>query len=607
MNKMEQLLTEIGGRILSPLNNQNNNLPIPIPQFQNLEIKNRDNFTKSYSSINDLDDWQKELYRYVTNGQSVLVNVSPAGGKTKPIVYAWEDTFNYQSNDKILWITPTVQLANQVFHSDLKESLLNKLKQWTSGQDSRFPTHLLPVEIQHVIGQYYQHGYNRLNSSNLELSEEHIHIINHWLKNTAMALRTGTGKSGEITSQTIATVCTYEYAPDIIDRQRPKFIVIDELQEYVPIEWNDNERQASKFINVLRNAPNSSVIVLLTGSMNYDTSLEIVKFIELYFGKKLIVYPRRENTGQAGNRAHIQIVPHTKMSKPEDKINIIKRAIADRLPGNAMVMFSAKSNTPEYINTNGIYPIAKRLTLELPARTVEQVCGIKAHQANNFNPFNPHYSDLYQNPKNFSNLKNITKFLSKNPESPEEEANHLYYMLSQTENIMSKDYGDNPPSLSDPFLAHCILCGFGYLAGGKLKGFRMSNEDIMLVQNLFKQGKIYFLLATDMIGVGTTLTIRNLYLPSLNIPKGHGLPMGKINDSSLVQLINRVGRQTNVAATIYCSPDDYVDIDRLLREDPSSSVQPAMFGSSGPSAMENQISLIDKVRMVLNVIRGSLR
>lgn len=595
-----KLLMEIGGRILSPLNT--NNLPIDIPQFQGLELNSRGNWTKSYSSIEDLDPWQRELYHYVTNGQDVLVNVNPAGGKTKPIVFAWEDTFTGQGNDKIIWITPTVQLANQVFHSDLKASILNKLKKWSENPAlSKFPTHLLPIEIQHVIA--HQHNPNNfLNGNTLQLDANAVNIIKHWLEHTAMALRTGSGKQGEITSETIATVCTYEFAPDIIDKQRPKFIVIDELQEYVPIEPSENERQANKFISILRNLPSNSVFVLLTGSMNYDTAEEIVNFIYKRFSRKLIVYPRREDTPVAKNRAHIQIIPHTKMNTFDDKIKIIKSHIINHSVGNAMIVFSVKSNEPEFLGKNGVYPLAKQLTLELPARTPEQVCGIKTENAS---PFNPHPYDTFGTPRHHTNLNNAVKYLSKNPETPQEQYRHLTFMLSQTQNQMGLiDVGQEP--LSDPFLGHCILCGFGYLAGGKLKGFRMHNEDIMLVQNLFKQGKIYFLLATDMIGVGTTLTIRTLYIPTLSKPKSGGLPFGQINDSSLVQLINRVGRQSNVAATIYCHPADYADITRLLYNDPSSEVEPALFGKYGPSEIENQYSLVDTVKMILNRIRSSL-
>ena len=394
---------------------------------------------------------------------------------------------------------------------------------------------------------------------------------------------------------------TKKFAPNILSTQRPKFVVIDELQEYVPIEHNTNDRSASQFINVLRGLPSSSVLVLLTGSMNYSTCEEIVNFIEKYFGIKMVIFPKREDTPVAKNRAHIQIIPHSKMSTAKDKLEIAKRHIMNKDTGVAMVMFSVKSNANEFLSQNGIYPIAKQLTLQLNRRTPEQVCGVRQ----NYSPFNPHPYDIFKRERNSTNLKSAVNYLSKNPESPEEQLKHLYYMLNQRQNIMGNHYTQNnemPPSLSDPFLAECILCGFGYIANGAGKGFRMANEDLMLVQNLFKQGKIHFLFATDMIGVGTTLTIRTLYLPSLNKPKENNLPYGKINDSSLVQLVNRVGRQSNVAATIYCATEDYGDVHRLLNNDPSLEVAPAMFGK-GSSSIEKQISLVDTVKMILNLIR----
>ena len=117
---MKKIFEAAGGYILNR-NTVFNKMPIDLNI--NLDIERRGNLNKSLKSYHDLDTWQKELYNRVINRQDTLVNVNPAGGKTKPVVMAWEDSFTDYDHDKILWITPTVQLANQVFHVDLKESL----------------------------------------------------------------------------------------------------------------------------------------------------------------------------------------------------------------------------------------------------------------------------------------------------------------------------------------------------------------------------------------------------------------------------------------------------------------------------------------------------
>lgn len=622
---MNQIITEIGGRLLSAAQNYNripSRLIPPNSYFdpQQHDLQRRDNLTKSLRSYNDLDSWQQAVYRLVRDKHDCLVNISPAGGKTKPIVFAWQDTFgNDRQHDSILWITPTVQLANQVFHVDLKESLLNRISRWRIGDGSEFPTQLLPPQIQHIIYQYH-----RTNGQNLKLDAEQVNILNHWLTHTAMVLKAGGGSQGELSANTIVAVCTYEYANDIIVKQRPKIVVVDELQQYYPIEKKNEEstqNEASALMNIFRNTPKESVLILLTGSQNCKTSEEIVKCINTYFGRNLTIYPPncRVENNPPGNRASISIVPFNKMSSQKDRIEIIKNAVRNRDAGNCMILFSAKGTNPEFIFQNALFPIAKQLSIILPKRSIKQVCSVEIpenkdlYRDNRFDnsnfKLNPNSIDYnYYHPQdnihpNRVSLSNATRIIRGRPEDPLNMAYQLDNMLSN--GVMPGEYeGSSQSAPHDRFLAECILCGFAYLGNGRMKGFRMHNDDIMLVQNLFKQGRIYFLLATDMIGVGTTLTIRKLYLPDLNKFKSPEIPYGKIDDSSLVQLINRVGRQTSVAATIYCQPDDYQKIYTMMNLNPAESVSPAL-APNMLSPLENKsLPLIDKVKMILMMLRS---
>lgn len=601
---INDLLEEIGGRILTNPNSKLSKLPISIPDIYGAELREQPSFIKKLSSRNDLDHWQQHLYDLVVSGQDVFVNVNPAGGKTKPVVFAWQDSFkNDIQHDKILWITPTIQLANQVFHVDLKEALLDRIKKWTEDGDTKFPTQLLPPQIQHL-------AVGRRTAQDVRLTNEDINILNKWLMGTAMVLRAGPSTSnagiGDVSPETIAAVCTYSYAPNILQRQKPRIVVIDELQQYVPIEprqGEDADKQAKEFVNILRLIPRDSVLILLTGSMNSETSEQIISFINRYFGRKLKLF--HVGNDIASNRAAINIEPHTKMKSPNDRLEIIKQCVRAKDAGSAMVMFSSKNTDTAFLMKNAIFPIAKRLTLMLPQRSISQVCG--ANPGNDHHtdrmPLSSHVNAINPHEVNDISLADAANRIKGNPEDPRYMASYLNYMLNQPNQNDPPPMGGQLPSRPDPFLAKCILCGFGYLANSSTKDFRMHNDDIMLVQNLFKQGKIYFLLATDMIGVGTTLTIRKLYLPDLNKFKGPAMPYGQIDPSSLVQLVNRVGRQPQVAATIYCNPNDFTTVNTLLRSDPASTVTPALFGNN-VSAVEQQIALVDRVKMVMNIFRS---
>lgn len=607
----DELLQEIGGRILTPRDpGFNSRLPIPIPTYNGLEIQSRPSYGHSISSVNDLAPWQQRLYQMVRDRKDVLVNVNPAGGKTKPIVFAWQDSFGHDpEHDRILWITPTVQLANQVFHVDLKEALLDRIKKWTSGANTRFPTQLLPIEVQAAIAR----SRNASTAADVKMSSNDVNALNHWLSGTALVLKAAGTGIGNISQYTIASVCTYPYAVEFIKKQRPNIVVIDELQQYTPIlpsdpSNKDKLKEAQSFVSILREIPRTATLVLLTGSMNAKTTDQIIDFINKHFSRKLTAFSPNGNEGSAANRAYIHIEPHTKMKSQSDRLEIIKHGINNKEEGSCMIMFSAKSTDPQDIYANGIFSIAKRLTLMLPQRSIKQVFGVDPTEniSHDMQRIAPHPYAMNQNrDQQYMSLSAATARIKGNPEDPEYMASYLAYMLNHDKMEFGSQYAtdESKESRADPFLAKCILCGFGYLANGGKRSIRMHNDDIMLVQNLFKQGKIYFLLATDMIGVGTTLTIRKLYLPELNKFSGQYIGNAHVDSSSLVQLINRVGRQTSVAAHIYCNPEDYIEINRLLRQDPKSEVDPAIFGN-GSSNIEQSVSLVDKVRMVLNTIRS---
>jgi len=98
----------------------------------------------------------------------------------------------------------------------------------------------------------------------------------------------------------------------------------------------------------------------------------------------------------------------------------------------------------------------------------------------------------------------------------------------------------------------------------------MEDRQKAIVQKLFMGQKLYVLFATDAIGVGANVTSHNLFLPNFN--KFEDGTFGKVNTSSLVQLINRAGRKGAAGgipfANVYVRPEDLELARSVLEKDP---------------------------------------
>ncbi len=568
---------EIGGYIPST-NIQNNTL---ISSQINHPIQNnRSQDSPNMTSV--FDDWQNKLYNLVIQGKDdLLVNVNPAGGKTSPIVEAWKYMLKHGQPKRIVWITPTIQLANQIYYQDLRSSFTNIIMELLNTRYGRYifphiqdPSNISPNE------------FNQLNS-----------IINKEL----LIFRAGgsSAKGSRISNRTVAVTCTYPYASSIIQKLKPHIVIIDEMQEYIPInvgiDTSDTDAKADLFIEAIKSISRQTQLILLTGSMNLITSQQLIGFMNWRFHRKF----KKPFIANAPNRASISVIPHDKLRTATDIKNIVKRAVYNKDIGNACVLFSVKSI--DFVGKKAIMPIANELLKELPQRSIKQTVGSDAELINNSVkdyygklPISRHeQNNIIQNEiPRISGLKTSAKDaisnITSDHKNPKWQASWLQYMLNQEGKPVPRDPNTGMPGkYPDPFLAKCILCGFGYMAGGKDRDRGMHAQDIRLVQSLFEQGKIYFLLASDMIGVGTTLVVRKLYIPTLTKYQNHIKGMGKVDDSSLIQLINRVGRKGDLSASIYCDKDDVSRVYHLINNSPHSTVQPAIFGYDN-SSLERQ-------------------
>ena len=546
-----------------------------------------------------LADWQLELRNRILNRprQDVFINIMPAAGKTLPVVSAWMLSSGYNhpvSFDKICWVCPTVQLSNQVFHSDLKKAFLKVLE---SNIDNALLRRLIgPLPA--LAPSPYINPPLPTPIDYKNIPNEHILPTIQRILDQRSCLRTGSGSIGNVTRDLYFSVCTYPFAPKIIEVQQPNIVVIDELQQYFPIYQNkqDEIEKAEQFTDTLRAVPESSSLILLTGSMNRESCDLIREFINKKFNRRLIYV----NQPDARNRAKINIIPHKSMKRDEDLQNIVKNCVHQRSDGNCIVVFNVDRK---------VIGVAQHLIKVLPQRSIEAVTGVRP-TIDDSKIYKQSDTDVNVISRNLS-LNQAINHLSNEYEQPQFIANWLQHMLNtpadpQNYQHMFDRSKNNPnqfENISDPLLARCILCGFGYLAGGSRRDRKMTNRDIMIVQNLFKKGKIFCLLATDMIGVGTTLTIKNLYIPTLQKAGGEG-GYGPIDDSSLVQLLHRAGRSGDITANIFCDESNFSRIYHIINSNPEDNIDPVIFGGKSSDFEKYAASPKAKIKHILTLLRG---
>lgn len=559
----------------------------------NQQIKKLSRFKSPFQ----LTGWQEELRNEILKRprQDVFVNIMPAGGKTSPLVDGWFQSPYINLNnrlDKICWVCPTVQLANQVYHNDLKPKLLQYFQYHQNNQqlyDIFLNSGIIPSTGPTPYG--FPATLDPKNIPHEKIFNLVLGILNRFTH-----LHTGPGASGNLNINTIVSVCTYSFATQIIEKQQPDIVVIDETQQYFPIGEDKEFERARQFIQTMRFIPKNSSLIMLTGSMNRESGLAVKDFINLEFKRRL----KYVNAPEARNRARINVLPHHKLDKPEDLKVLIKDLIQQRSTHNCIVVFNVNKK---------ILEVGQALLRELPQRSIETVTGKEPRI--NSQSYDIYNQDSLITPEKPLSFNDSINYISKQFENPQFLADWLQFMLNSPTEIdfknkaVQKNEGNKNQAvnISDPFLAKCLLAGFGYLAGGQKRDRRMTNKDIMVVQTLFKTGKIYCLLATDMIGVGTTLTIKDLYVPSLN--KQQGSSHGPIDDSSLIQLLHRTGRSGDITGNIYCAPEDIKRVWETMSKtnNPEETIQNVNIDKSLVVMLQDiQTSLLHKIKYILTMI-----
>lgn len=481
------------------------------------------------------DKWQIDITNRILKYENLIVNVSPSGGKTSPVLAAWADLIDWFENGKItqkptlLFVAKTKQLALQVY-MDLRQKLEKLI---TSGtyQISGLPTYsnnLTPNQI------------NYLKS----------------LLNTLVVIRTGGGPrtpfgTTTTTSDTLAIVATPPLANKIVMDNKIKFrlVIIDELQEYLnkPSTSIDSPEEPSSsddvkdLINIIkRTSDNRTSIILMTGSLN-EKSTESLKswlgIITIRSGKPFHIIKEAIK-----NRSYIKVIPIGDLKTGNDLVNLAGKIINNKQKNSLLMLFSVgKPGQPiSHKLKKNIMAISEKLMRILPKKSPEAVVGRSIRRKTT--------TQTIRDQRLKASIGGAIQSFRKG------DLEELQDMLNGFSIINNKRFP------RDQMLGECILHGFGYIAGGKerlkMMGHDIENMDTIFVQKLFREGKIPLIIATDAVGVGANLKVRFMYIPTLNKFSSAKLGFGPINDSSLMQIVHRAGRDPRETAIIYCDDDD---------------------------------------------------
>jgi hypothetical protein len=460
------------------------------------------------------DPWQNDIITKIANGDSLLINILPAAGKTKPVMNGCFEQIKpyFQNklgnpnrppnqpfsiaNTSLLWVVPINQLAVQAYN-EMKDFLLEKAREIIESDPTSY-------------------------GANVTDFESLIKLINDMI-----GFKTGGSTIHDSISpseNTLVDICTYEPAEEIASKYYGKYrcVVIDEAQEIAPLRPQTVEEEADKaktYAAIFSHCIHSQFI-LLTGSLSTNSCNELIEILRQAFHKNLTLI----QDSAAKNRSHIIVEKTSNLSTNNDIIDICKSIIRFRSTNNLIILFSRRN----------IQFISDRLKEQL-----SDINNIEYGHSIDYSNYNYNY---------------------RQPDSLKDAINRYRGRDATREHKMSP---------SSDYLLSCLRKGFGFLVGAAKSG----NEDLDVtndrdfVAQLFSSGRIYVLLATDAVGVGVSLKVKNLYIPSLK--KFNGQYIDKVDESSLIQLLHRAGRGAFPIAKIICNPDDYDYINNILNSDPS--------------------------------------
>ena len=404
-------------------------------------------------------------------------------------------------------------------------------------------------------------------------------------------------------------VGTYSSAEKVMAKFSDKItlLVIDEKQEVMPKpgdEFNTSQsiEKFESYANIFSKInKNICTCQLMTGSMNHKSLQLLAKILKSSYNVQFNIIPDEkhfeENKENIRNRSNIVIVPSQHITNFDDRVDLITNKTLAEDSYNLIMCFS-KADIVKYM---------KILKDKLPILNLNQIPTAQQFQSDTINDLKSKKYD-FKNPKpediintfgdlkhhlydkkddrNLSNIKKINTSVSstnkifdsqnKNTNVSDIEVNtndidFLKYfdlpaaLANQNEEL---DSPDKPaPILLQPnennMLYQLVIRGVCPMIGG------LHQRHKNIIMKLFATGFIKFMIATDAVGVGANLRVRNIYIPDLS--KFNGYRQEQINESSTMQILHRAGREGGGAtglpqAFVHVQQKDVPRIEQIIND-----------------------------------------
>ena len=590
-----------------------------------------------------LSGWQQQISDIIVSRHDVFAGVPPAAGKTAPLRNAWATQFmdalsrgiDKKSTDfpRILYIAKTKQLALEAIQQNF-QNWIYELFVYNPLADKnhlRQPAQRNLIEVVKLF---------KIFNVDVTITNGQIFLNRNQqnqfmqLTNSLTALRLGGISPSEVlspffyfkpiivTTPIITPVKAidpvqrlnsalddylYDYSQvtDLVKHYGKYFsiICIDEFQQYMPLPGKDasygkftpdSEKHFDMVMKILKYAPppGKCGIALLTGTVNKETAKQLIYLVNSELKRDFVPKifsgfvenPNDKSKPEfVGNRSTLTVVPFEKMATPEERLNLVTNIVNSKQTRSIMIIFSTRRTA-----VTGIFNLLSQAIRKLPARDPKSLHSAPFKKEM---PIQDFVKKMGEDENYISGKYNANMYPSGLVNNPKHEVDDIEYLQFFDVNAAEQQGNDDIPL---PLLPHKnpnnllyqgVLRGIGVMVG------KMDNRMKAIIVKLFRAEKIYLLLATDSLGIGANTLCRHIYLPNLEKPDSNGF--ASIDDSSLVQLYNRSGRDVGVIpnAFIYCSLKDFPRIDKAVKSKPEEFVSEIPFDQMA-NRLKNKNSLM---------------
>lgn len=494
----------------------------------------------------NLFSWQQEIVSKLMSRKDVFVVANPSAGKTMPIMCYWSNNIlglNTVNNN------PGVNIINN----------LNTLLTGTNEQLSRIPKTIWAVPVvslaeevargfkeyfANFLAQAIQLSSYRPDMPNSVYTTDQAEInanqttITNRIENLVGLIAGGFRSNNDIIRNAPVLVATYDSLTLLSNNHNilnnVGLFVIDEAHqmfEYENIKSRDEDKikRAAFIISIFKNlpGPDHCRVVGLTGTLNPTSAKEFTDYCNSCF-KRRFDDPFTPTGKGAANPAKISILSDNSLKNNNRLIEIIKTSVFNKDWGKVILLFG----------TNKMIKLAVEAVKQIKPFGLSDI----AQRSQN----------TYGNPlSNFNNMSNTPS-----PKVSQEFIKNINKIPEITQ-------------IESPLLRECISRGFAFHFRGKADNLtELSMNDKSIVEYLFKNKKISVLLASDTIGIGVNLDIKDIYIPE--VEKSYGGPKQVINLADLSQVLNRVGRANVPIAAIHTPEENVLTVSNAITAIPSN-------------------------------------